>query len=175
MDVPIHPSSNALKVILPSSQANKLMTLSQVSDTNDHDVPVGRSYDGLDWETLHPLLLDIGCQEGSCLVEIPAYTGNGTMHYIIQEYTPPIASNDQIFAKLLLQGTYGPTMESLAEAKNLGSAAAWVEDQMNKSPSLLREHYRRRTNGYVKNDLHHHGTRLACEKGSRWNRHAFNR
>ncbi|KAL7461606.1 hypothetical protein ACHAXS_002571, partial [Conticribra weissflogii] len=78
-------------------------------------------------------------------------------------------------AKLLLQATYGPTQESLQEAKSLGSAEAWVRDQIDKPASLHRAHYRQRTNGYVKTDIHHHGVRLACERGSRWNRHAFNR
>jgi hypothetical protein len=111
----------------------------------------------------------------SCNVRIPSYSGNISMYYIIEEFNPPARTKEQTFAKLLLQGTYGPTQESLQEAIDLGSAAAWVRDQMDMKPTLLREHYRRRTNGYLKTDLHHHALRLACEPGSRWNRHAFNR
>jgi len=138
-------------------------------------VQVGRSYDGLNWETLHPLLLSIDCQESPCVLDIPAYTGSSNVQYIIREYAPPAPTDDQKHAKLLLQGTYGPTQESLQEARNLGSPEAWVRDQIDKPASLHRVHYRKRANGYVKNALRHHGVRDACERGSRWNRHAFNR
>jgi len=173
--VPIVPhSSNTLTVALPSSEANKLFTISQVSEDNDDAVPVARSYDGNPWETLNPLLLPIDCN-AVCLVEIPPYSGQAAMHYIIHEYSPQAKTTAQDFAKLLLQGSYGPTQTSLSEAMTIGSAAGWVQDQMNKPASLLRAHYRRRANAYTRNDLRHHGTRIACEQGSRWNRHAFNR
>jgi cullin-associated NEDD8-dissociated protein 1 len=123
---------------------------------------------------LHPLLLPIECA-ASCKIDLPANDATVNVHYIIQQFNPPAMTNEQVFAKLLLQGTYGPTEESLKEAVSLASATGWVRDQIDKPPTLLREHYRRRTNGYLKTDLHHHATRLACEPGSRWNRHAFNR
>jgi cullin-associated NEDD8-dissociated protein 1 len=177
IDVPIPPkASAALTVSLPSSKAGTLLRLSQVSEGNEYSVPVSRSYDGHEWEKLHPLLLPVEClTPTACTIALPPYTGSVNMYYIIQEFTPPASTNEKSFAKLLLQGTYGPTQESLHEAMTLGSAAAWVADQIQTPPTLLREHYRRRTNGYIKADLHRHATRLACEPGSRWNRHAFNR
>jgi hypothetical protein len=123
---------------------------------------------------LHPLLLPVDCA-ASCSISLPAYSGSVSLHYIIEEFTPQAATAEKAFAKLLLQGTFGPTLESLQDAMTLGSAEAWVADQIQTTPTLLREHYRKRTNGYLKTDLHHHATRLACEPGSRWNRHAFNR
>lgn len=175
INVPIFPdASKETLVSLPQSDKNKLITISRVSDDNDDLVPVGRSYDGQSWETLHPLLLSISCI-ARCSVNIPAYAGKAAVHYIIQEYNPEPKSSAQEFARLLLQGTFGPTQTSLSEAMALGSAASWVQDQMSKPASLLRAHLRRRVNAYAKNDLHHHGTRLACEKGSRWSRLAFNR
>jgi hypothetical protein len=175
IDVPIYASSSdPLTVVLPPSTTGTLLTLSRVSDDKEYPVPVSRAYDGFEWEMLHPLLLPVECSD-SCKIEIPSYSGNISMHYIIEEFNPPARTNEQTFAKLLLQGTYGPTQESLQEAINLGSPAAWVRDQIETKPTFLREHYRRRTNGYLKTDLHHHATRLACEPGSRWNRHAFNR
>jgi cullin-associated NEDD8-dissociated protein 1 len=150
--------------------------LTQVSADSNFSVPVSRSYDGYEWEKLHPLLLPVDCSiPTNCFIEIPPYAGITNVHYIIQEYIPRAASNEQLFAKLLLQGTYGPTLESLQDAISLGSATAWVTDQINTSPTLRCEHYCRRSNGYIKTDLHHHATRLACESGSRWNRHAFSR
>lgn len=117
--------------------------------------------------------MSVDCSAG-CLVEIPPHSG-AAMHYIIQEYTPPAKTTAQDFARLLLQGTYGPTQTSLSEAMTSGSAASWVQDEINKPASLLRAHYRERANGSVRNDMYHYGTRLACEPGSRWNRYAFNR
>ncbi len=176
VDVPINPSAtDSIAVSLPSSVSGSLLIIYQVSDDNDHDVQVGRSYDGLDWETLHPLLLPIDCQQSTCVLHLPADTGISNMHYVIHEYNPPAPTDDQKHAKLLLQGTYGPTQESLQEARSLASAEAWVRDQIDKPVSLHRVHYRQRTNGYVKNELHHHAVRNACDRGSRWNRHAFNR
>lgn len=58
---------------------------------------------------------------------------------------------------------------------SMPSAAAWVRDQMNKPTSLLRAHYRQRANAHIRTEHYQHGTRLACESGSRWNRKAFNR
>lgn len=46
---------------------------------------------------------------------------------------------------------------------------------MDKPSSLLRAHYRQRANAHLRTDHYQHGTRLACESGSRWNRKAFNR
>ena len=154
-----------------------MITLSQVSADNDDAVPVARSYDAYPYETLHPLLLPVNCNDAgtSCSVVIPPYSGSVAMHYILKQFAPPAISAARTSAKLLLQGTYGPTQTSLSEAMSQPSAAAWVKSQMQLEPTLLRAHYRQRANAYTKNDLHHHGTRLACEAGSRWNRYAFNR
>lgn len=97
------------------------------------------------------------------------------MHYIIQDYSPPTRSTEEQFARLLIQGTYGPKQATLNEAVSLGSASAWVRDQMDKPASLLRAHYRERANGHIRNDLHTHGVRLACESGARYAQYAFNR
>ena len=101
--------------------------------------------------------------------------GQFTTHYIIKLFNPPAKTAAQRWAKLLLQGTFGPTQTSLSEAMITPSAAAWVRGQMDKPASLLRAHYRQRANAHIRSEHHHHGTRLACEPGSRWNRHAFNR
>ena len=101
--------------------------------------------------------------------------GQFTTHYIIKLFTPPEKTAAQRWAKLLLQGTFGPTQTSLSEAMIMPSAAAWVRDQMDKPASLLRAHYRQRANAHIRSEHYQHGTRLACEPGSRWNRHAFNR
>jgi cullin-associated NEDD8-dissociated protein 1 len=112
------------------------------------------------------------------MVEIPPYftdDGVNNVTYLIQEYTPQPLSDDRKHARLLLQGTFGPTLDSLQEARDLVTATQWVQDQFNKPLTSHREHYRRRTNGYMKNDLSSHVTRRPCDTGSRWNRHAFNR
>lgn len=151
--------------------------MSQVSADNDDAVPVARSYDAYPFETLHPLLLPVNCSDaGTCAVVLPPHSGSApAMHYILQQFSPPAISTAQTSARLLLQGTYGPTQTSLSEAMSYPNAAAWIQAQMQMDPTLLRAHYRQRANAYTKNDLHHHGTRLACEQGSRWNRYAFNR
>lgn len=101
--------------------------------------------------------------------------GQFTSHYIIKQYDPPAKTPAQRFARLLLQGSFGPSATSLSEAMRMPSAAAWVRDQMDKPASLLRAHYRQRANSHIRSDHYQHGTRLACERGSRWNRKAFNR
>ena len=160
---------------LPASSSGVLITVSQVSDGNEDAVPVARSYDGRDYETLKPLLLPVDCTASPCTVVLPPYSGVAAMHYIIQQYTPPAKTAAESFSRLLLQGTYGPTQASLTEAMGLGSALSWVQDQISKPVSLLREHYRKRTNSYTKNELRHHATRVPCEAGSRWARYAFSR
>jgi len=177
VDVPIIPNESDITIVLlPPSTVNKLITVSQVSDDNVDTVPVVRSYDGHDYDTLHPLLLSVDCVEGSCSVELPPNTSGSVMHYIIKELSPEVKTDKEDKARLLLQATYGPTEASLAEAVALVNPANWVQDQINNKPTtLLRSHYRQRTNGNIRTNLHHHGTKPACESGSRWVRYSFNR
>ena len=110
-----------------------------------------RSYDGLPFETLNPLLLPVNCSAGTCTVVLPP-KGEYVTHYILKQYDPPAKTAAQKWAKLLLQGTFGPTQTSLSESMSMSSAAAWVRDQMNKPASLLRAHYRQRANAHIRND-----------------------
>lgn len=105
IDVPIDPDpSDTLVVSLPQSSAGKLITMSRVSSDNADAVPVARSYDGHDFETLHPLLLPVDCSAGSCSVDIPPHSGQATVQYVLKEYNPQPNTPAQDFARLLIQG-----------------------------------------------------------------------
>ena len=94
-----------------------------------------------------------------------------------------LPSGRESAARLLLQGTFGPTRASVAAAVRLGGVAvddadtsaaqAWVADQLARTPTLLRAHVRRRTNPRVLHDPLAGTVTGACDVGARWNRYAF--
>ena len=100
--------------------------------------------------------------------------------------TPTVAEST---ARLLLQGTFGPTRDAIKDAVNQAGkkqkwptndrdtavAAAWVESQLQLQPTLLRPRYRRAANPRVFHDQASGGVAEPCQVGSRWNRFAFDK
>ena len=137
--------------------------------TNDRGQPAGRSYDGRDWEPLHPLLMDFDCSGSNCQMVWPDSQGR----YQIHQRKAPSISQEVETSRLLAQTTYGPTKSLIDSVKSM-SPESWIASQMNEDPTFHREHIRKRMNSRLRQPMYHHGVRDACEAGSRWNRYAFN-
>ena len=191
-------------VTLPRSRVGELHTLVVVGDgyiterTRVWAMTLARSYDGHAWEALYavdhaysspsatpPARINVtACGASACTLALPPLTGAS---YRVDERTAPsnapsnasrAAMLQRSAAKLLLQGTFGPTRADIARltARLEASAsdeevfASWVAEEQAKPPSLHREYFRRRANPRVGIDA---SPRSACEPQSRWHRFAI--
>jgi len=138
--------------------------------------PAARSYDGHAWESVHPINLHTSCDESGCSAQLPAEECVG-IHYVLEMYEAEAPSAKQEAAKLLEQATFGATSETINQLTST-TALDWIKDQMDEAvtpASLHRVHYRQRSNSHVRQTIDRFALRDGCEKGSRWNRWAFNR
>ena len=183
-------------VLLPESAPARLLTLVRL--VTGGEAPVARSYDGHPWEERASGDLSLLPRPNNrSVVVIPAYGSFRIEELIESDEAGVVASNSaaavvaprrsasqRAAARLLLQGTFGPTLatiEELAAARNARSlseaeaAREWVHTQLALPPMLLRTHLRRRVSprlppGYQLPNL---AARPACAVGSRWHRHVF--
>lgn len=162
--------------MLQPSQAGQLLTLVRVEP--DREVVVARSYDGHPWEgpTLaDPLMTE--CAPGQCHVTLPpAAPGVPTAYELrqvdVSAEARAAAAPDRRSARLLLQATFGPSSDAIAEHLALspdGSRAAWIAAQMALPATLLRRHLRAGSNQYwAPSGGQAGGFRGPCEAGSEW-------
>eukprot|EP01013_Petalomonas_cantuscygni_P025363 TRINITY_DN472_c1_g1_i8.p1 TRINITY_DN472_c1_g1~~TRINITY_DN472_c1_g1_i8.p1 ORF type:complete len:2177 (+),score=570.77 TRINITY_DN472_c1_g1_i8:136-6531(+) len=185
------PVSNATTVIS--------ITKNTRSSPSRWGTPVARSYGGLPWEVSRPeapgdtpVALG-GCFGSCCQVMLPSVGSKYTY-----QLEAPVADGsaemalrqrvERVVAKLLIQGTFGPTAPAIAAlvddvlAQPLPAASSpaavwwpdlspWVRDQMTMRPSLLRAHMRRRQNVRYRpmTQLPGDGGMIgACDVGARW-------
>ena len=181
---PITPELGAASA-LPNSSPGLLLTLRRISTDCTTAKAVARSYGGHAWEGLLPVPLQPSCTEGPTQCTIGASIWDGYRIDAVEWETPPTEADAA--ARLLLQGTFGPTVDSIAAAlaaagRDLATVSSdadtevariWVANQMVEPPTLLREYYRRRTNTRVTYDPFSGPSMGPCDDGSRWSRHAF--
>ena len=115
-------------------------------------VPVGRSYDGHDWEPTAGELstLPWSCYTSGCQVSLPRH-GDGE-NYMLTSYNHSLSQRDQV-ARLLESGTFGSTSSDIDDwnysTAMESSAASWVAIQMNMEMTSHRKFWRRRANARV--------------------------
>ena len=121
-----------------------------------------------------------------CEVVLPNITAGcvGDCYYRLDRYEVEAAAGDatkRAASRFLLQSTFGPTRAlldgPLGSDMSLASVRAWIGEQTNLPPTILRSYVRKRTNPRIRMDLEGQlmgRTRPACSKGSRWHRFAFN-
>ena len=97
------------------------------------------------------------------------------------------ATNTEAVARLLLQGSFGPTTKSieaaltaashtgadLADDNDQTAAEAWIAAQMKEPATLHRAYGRARSNPRFMGDAYASTAVAPCDVGSRWNRYAF--
>ena len=172
-------------VNLPVSGRLELATLVKVAGGGEQGIrgsaiPVGRSYNGNEWEGTMPSPVTFVCTEEpsvTCSATLPAgavyqlRTYNGTD--VVGRGPKTVAS------RFLTQATFGPT---LAEIDSLTAATAeqteadmedWLLDQMVMEPTLHRAYHRRRLNGQTYGAIAN--MRPPCQEGSSWVSFAFSK
>jgi len=136
--------------------------------------PAVRSYDGHPWEGVKPLSLAVDCTHpDGCVVVLPA-ADHG---YELQSHNGTALDEEEAAVRLLTQGTYGPTRDSVAAVLAAQQTAEqWVAEQMNVSihpPTLHRVYLRQRSTPAIEADVHSGRIRPPCDAGSRWERFTF--
>ena len=139
--------------------------------------PAARSYDGHPWEkTQGGERLDLACDAaGTCVATIAT-----SRNYSITLHEPQLMNELQRASRFLVQATFGPTLATLQNVKTPARITKWIDDQMELSPTLHRQYYRRRVNPRFTASSGAQvaatgGSRAPCEASSRWHRMAFNR
>jgi len=168
-----------VEVRLPKSSANKLVVLNRMEGSVY--VPVGRSYDGFDWErTAGPEVgLEWECAASVCDVSLPFEAGKQTYYLTTYDHT---LSDRATVARFLEKAAFGPTMSDLVNWDYSGgdleiSITEWVEDQiLNKGTSSHREYFRKRLNPRsIESYKYGISGPKPCEENSRWRKFAFTR
>ena len=166
------------QVELPIS--SNLCTLAKL-DAGNRRTPVGRSYDGNDWEVsagyFSARVSIDACYEGLyCHVTLPALPtpleGQEAHVYMLSSFQHSISPQAQV-ARFLEQATFGPTLEEI-QSTTSDAFHSWIESQITHPPSSHREFYRQRTNPKWEFPTYNGAVGPgACEVHSRWRTYAL--
>ena len=159
--------------ILPLSGQDVLTTLTLVR-ADGGVVVLGRSYDGNGWEAVLgpdvPLVFDCAA-ETTCTVSLPATSSADDIYQIRVVNTNEDIPTDELFARFLLQATFGPNRAGIAEMAAMGedvgsSVDAWLQQQLTLPASLHRAEFRRNNNPpipiQVRSERHRLSLRFRC-------------
>jgi hypothetical protein len=195
-------SSQNITVELPKSQPDTLVTLVLLGPA-DHPKsfqPVGRSYDGRDWETsagpfAGKVVFDCpNTTEGTttCLIELPRLPTINSAIYQVTLFDKPNYADRDIVARFLEQATFGGSRKDINafftddEKKNgqtikettpldtTLSFAKWIKNQQTTVPIMShREIYRRHLNAQFPVPNPMGAVTLPCQRNSRYRLSAF--
>lgn len=168
---------------LPLSSSGELLIMSsRFTDTsvNTH-APMGRSYDGHDWEKVagpYESILSYSCTNGvpkQCFVEIELVENQS---FYITQYKYEISDEAKV-ARFLESVTFGATQDLIDnfDYSNLPlSRAQFVRDQILEPVTSHREYYRARANPpQAQTSFSGVSGPHPCNENSRWRRFAFTR
>jgi hypothetical protein len=174
---------------VPRSGTNELL-VAEAGVRSDGVTPrvVARSYGGQVWEQVSDLdypPVGLNCNSNNqCSLDV-AHTI--TSMPIPDSLVPPATrgarmtsgtlGNKELAARLLLQGTFGPTRAEINSVASTyaGNFVQWIRDQIALPPSLLRRYYRERANPRATTSSNGVGSlRRLCATGSRYHKYALN-
>lgn len=186
------PSSKAVPVgvfHLSRSERGELLMLVRVAKDNCASaMAVARSYEGGPWEASPSALSDarggFACHpmcsgDGGCTV---VHGSSDPFEYRVdrigREELPGPALNRTV-ARFLAQTTFGPTRAEVAamleatgpteaDGLDITTFAAWIQEQIDLEPTLLREYLRKRQNPRSKADIGLGRVTGPCEINARW-------
>lgn len=179
-------------VLLPISLEDELLILNRMDGTDGSIyIPIGRSYDGHDWERVAGLevsTIQFYCVEHNifsnhCQVYLPFESGI-TGDYYITSFQDETAGNNRIqVSRFLSKTTFGPTTAILdgwsvrpwQGRPLLKTYANWVTDQIdNAGTTSHREYYRERLST-PSIEAYKYGIPgpKACQAKSRWRKFTF--
>lgn len=175
------PSGNAVRLAIASK--GKLCTLTQSNVDGTTILPVGRSYDGFEWESVagpYPTL-SYQCDNASCEVTLPQLN-DPNQRFQLTSFGRNISRKDTL-ARFFEQATFGTTEEDLKkladedqDVMDLNSYFAnWTHHQIYQEKlTSHRNFWRERTLSHSQQSYWREGkTPRPCEKGSHWRGYAF--
>lgn len=170
-------SSGPLEFSLSSS--NRLCTLVMVAPGQTSFKPIGRSYDGNDWEAAAGdfSTLSWSCTDGSSCVTTLPDLASGAM-YKLKSYDAPQLFSEEVdeIARFLEQATFGPTRTDIAnfDQSNLPQAFAnYIKDQTTFPLTSHRAMFRRHLNTRMEFATEIGAVTHPCQRGTRYRRFAF--
>jgi hypothetical protein len=155
-----------------------LCTLVQVAPGGESFKPVGRSYEGYNWEAPSGVFrtLDFDCGSSSCAVDLPTLPPGAV--YQLTTFQDPEYSEVEIVARFLEQTTFGPTRADIATLGDSSdmSFAKWVQQHQSKETVPITSHrqfYRNRLNARQDVATQQGAVTHPCHAGARYRRFAF--
>eukprot|EP00586_Coscinodiscus_wailesii_P000799 CAMPEP_0172487324 /NCGR_PEP_ID=MMETSP1066-20121228/16359_1 /TAXON_ID=671091 /ORGANISM="Coscinodiscus wailesii, Strain CCMP2513" /LENGTH=2416 /DNA_ID=CAMNT_0013253867 /DNA_START=62 /DNA_END=7312 /DNA_ORIENTATION=+ len=166
-------SEIVVPVIFPVTNNDQLCVLSQL--LNERYVPLGRSYEGNDWESSagRYARLIYKCESNQCEVNLPK-----EHIYHLTCYQHSLSKEDTV-ARFLEKTSFGPTKRHIdtwdySKDDLNPSFAKFVQDELNKTPTYHREYFRKRLNPRsIESYKYGMSGPQACKKNSRWRKYAF--
>jgi len=151
-----------------------IVAIAESSQTSEEFlIPLGRSYDGYDWETVPPLFLEFDCDEDLCRVYLPR--ARSEERFYLHHFTHTLSTSEEQVSRFLTQATFGATTESIESYIVAESTpSTFLKDQMEASISTeLRRTFRSRSFGRMATPSSIGIARHPCHVGSRWRNFAF--
>ena len=139
--------------------------------------PLGRSYDGFEWEPLPPHFLHFDCGD-KCLVTLPQQqegTEEGEEErFFLYHFSHTLLTSEDV-SRFLNQATFGATSETISDFLSSSfSPSTFLQDQMKEEISTeLRKVYRSRSFGRMSTMIDNGIARHPCDVKSRWRNFAF--
>lgn len=165
------------------STGDRLCTLVQVAPDRASFKPIGRSYNGHNWETSAGQFsssVSFACNGAMCTANLASLANTGGAVYQLTSFDVPESYNGQRdeIARFLEQTTFGPTKEDLnafGTPSNLQSAFAnWIKTQQTTVPiTSHRALFRRHTNARMEHASGFGAVTHPCQAGTRYRRYTF--
>jgi uncharacterized protein (DUF1800 family) len=164
-------------VFLEKSSTGSLCTLVKVNSNDSSIIPIGRSYNGGDWENTAGAFSNIpfSC-EPFCGIELPSLANGDT--YRLAEFTHSISQQEEL-ARFLDQSTFGVTRKDLLsfdeEFPTDVSIASWIQNQIdNVEITSHRAWFRKHSFHHFPRPSKTMRPLHSCEVNNKWRKYALN-
>ncbi len=180
------PQNTTVLLAKSNKSRGEILTLLRITN-GDTIAPVGRSYDGFDWETVAGPYntLPYTCESDYCKVIIPEVDPALNQVFVLSRFQHELPLRDKV-ARFLERTTFGITVEELTELEEnvksrfnndtFAAFADWIQKQMDEIPPTSHR-------GFFRSRLAaRHSDRTPtkegqmthpCEKNTRWRSAAF--
>lgn len=174
------------RISIIKSSPDRLLTLVVLASDGTSFKPVGRSYNGRDWETsageFAGSVLFV-CEDSNngtnmdmlCSVDLPGLPNDGSRYQITLFNKPEYYTDRDVVARFLEQTTFGGTKEEIDTFVTAGTYefAQWIQDQQQSKVMSHRELYRRHMNAQF--PVHNPTGPVTgpCQVGCRYRRTSF--
>ena len=180
------PQNTTVLLAKSTSSRGEILTLTRITN-GDTIAPVGRSYDGFDWETVAGPYntLPYTCESNYCKVIIPEADPALNQIFVLSRFQHELPLRDKV-ARFLERTTFGITIEDLTDLEenikskfNNDTFAAytdWIQKQMYEiPPTSHRSFFRSRLAARHSDRTPSREGQMThpCEKNTRWRSAAF--